>query len=404
MEAATAVKQGNIAPAVTEFLGRRLKMLIDGQWVDSASGKTFTTVDPSTEEVLAQVAGRQRRGRRPGGARGAPRLRERRLADDDRLRARPGACGSWPTCIEAARRGVRAAREPRQRQAAHRRARRRRAARRSTTSATTPAGRPRSRARRSRSSVPAALPRLHAARAGRRGRADHPVELPAADGGVEARARRWRAATRWCSSRRSRRRCRRCGSASCSAMPASRRAWSTSSPASARRPGAALAAHPGVDKVAFTGCTEVGTSIVQRRGRQPEAGIARARRQVAEHRLRRRRPGSGGRGRGGGDLLQPRAVLLRRLAALRRAEGVRRGDAERVVEYSREDHSSDRASTRRRRWVRWSRSEQFDRVSGYLAAGKKEGAKVADGRRRPARARQGLLRRADGVHRRAAAT
>jgi len=30
-------------------------------------------------------------------------------------------------------------------------------------------------------------PRVHAARAGRCGRTDHPVELPAADGGVEAR-------------------------------------------------------------------------------------------------------------------------------------------------------------------------------------------------------------------------
>ena len=32
------------------------KMLIDGQWRDSASGKTFETVNPATEEVIAQVA------------------------------------------------------------------------------------------------------------------------------------------------------------------------------------------------------------------------------------------------------------------------------------------------------------------------------------------------------------
>jgi len=55
MTTATAVKQSGVAPGVNEFLGRRLKMLIDGKWVDSASGKTFTTVDPSNEEVLAQV-------------------------------------------------------------------------------------------------------------------------------------------------------------------------------------------------------------------------------------------------------------------------------------------------------------------------------------------------------------
>lgn len=33
-----------------------IKMLIGGQWVDSASGKTFDTINPSTGEVLAKVA------------------------------------------------------------------------------------------------------------------------------------------------------------------------------------------------------------------------------------------------------------------------------------------------------------------------------------------------------------
>ena len=31
------------------------RMLIDGKWVEAASGKTFTTVDPATEEPLAEV-------------------------------------------------------------------------------------------------------------------------------------------------------------------------------------------------------------------------------------------------------------------------------------------------------------------------------------------------------------
>jgi aldehyde dehydrogenase (NAD+) len=35
---------------------RQTKMLIDGQWVDSASGKTFETLNPATGEVIAQVA------------------------------------------------------------------------------------------------------------------------------------------------------------------------------------------------------------------------------------------------------------------------------------------------------------------------------------------------------------
>src|SRR3979409_1665981 len=32
------------------------KMFIGGRWVEAASGKTFATIDPSTGEVLAQVA------------------------------------------------------------------------------------------------------------------------------------------------------------------------------------------------------------------------------------------------------------------------------------------------------------------------------------------------------------
>ena len=45
--------------------------------------------------------------------------------------------------------------------------------------------------------------RLHAARAARRLRRDRRVELPDPDRVLEVGARRWPAATRWCSSRRS---------------------------------------------------------------------------------------------------------------------------------------------------------------------------------------------------------
>lgn len=41
---------------VTEFVAIPRQMLIDGEWVNAASGKTFPTYDPSTGEVLAQVA------------------------------------------------------------------------------------------------------------------------------------------------------------------------------------------------------------------------------------------------------------------------------------------------------------------------------------------------------------
>jgi len=45
-----------IHPQVAEFIDKPRKMLIDGKWVDSISGKTFPTYNPSTGEVLAQVA------------------------------------------------------------------------------------------------------------------------------------------------------------------------------------------------------------------------------------------------------------------------------------------------------------------------------------------------------------
>ena len=45
---------------VRTFVGERHGLLIGGKWVDAASGETFPTLDPATEQVLAQVArGRQ---------------------------------------------------------------------------------------------------------------------------------------------------------------------------------------------------------------------------------------------------------------------------------------------------------------------------------------------------------
>src|SRR5271156_5422174 len=45
-----------IHPQVAEFLDKPRKMLIDGKWVNSISGKTFPTYNPATGEVLARVA------------------------------------------------------------------------------------------------------------------------------------------------------------------------------------------------------------------------------------------------------------------------------------------------------------------------------------------------------------
>src|SRR5262249_13739544 len=46
-----------VEPSVEQFVAAPLhKMLIDGKWVDAASGKAFETPDPATGKVLARVA------------------------------------------------------------------------------------------------------------------------------------------------------------------------------------------------------------------------------------------------------------------------------------------------------------------------------------------------------------
>lgn len=53
---ATAVSPVQLDYRVTKFVTQPRKMLIDGKWVESASGKTFPTYNPATGEVLTQVA------------------------------------------------------------------------------------------------------------------------------------------------------------------------------------------------------------------------------------------------------------------------------------------------------------------------------------------------------------
>src|ERR1051326_3407667 len=52
----TTLSTTQIDPRVASFIEKPRKMLINGNWVDVVSGKTFPTYDPSTGEVLAQVA------------------------------------------------------------------------------------------------------------------------------------------------------------------------------------------------------------------------------------------------------------------------------------------------------------------------------------------------------------
>jgi phenylacetaldehyde dehydrogenase len=50
-----AIKKPTLSPAAASFLTKELKMLIGGQWVAAASGKTFPVEDPATQEIVAQV-------------------------------------------------------------------------------------------------------------------------------------------------------------------------------------------------------------------------------------------------------------------------------------------------------------------------------------------------------------
>src|ERR1700745_2138181 len=52
----TAVSTAQLHNSVAEFLSKPRKLFINNQWVESASGKTFPTYNPATGEVLAQVA------------------------------------------------------------------------------------------------------------------------------------------------------------------------------------------------------------------------------------------------------------------------------------------------------------------------------------------------------------
>jgi phenylacetaldehyde dehydrogenase len=53
---ATATQAVKPDDKVTSFVAQKRKMLVNGKWVDSASGKTFPTYNPATGEVLAMVA------------------------------------------------------------------------------------------------------------------------------------------------------------------------------------------------------------------------------------------------------------------------------------------------------------------------------------------------------------
>jgi phenylacetaldehyde dehydrogenase len=53
---ATATQAVQLDDKVSRYVAAKRKMLINGKWVDAASGKTFPTYNPATGEVLAHVA------------------------------------------------------------------------------------------------------------------------------------------------------------------------------------------------------------------------------------------------------------------------------------------------------------------------------------------------------------
>jgi phenylacetaldehyde dehydrogenase len=141
-----------IHPQVADFIDKPRKMLINGQWVNAASGKTFPTYNPATGEVLAQVAEGDREDIERAVKAARKAFDNGPVAATHRVRTRQADLEARRS-DRAAHRGVRLAREPRQRQAA--RGRRPPTCRwPPTCSATWPAGPPRSKATRFRFSVP----------------------------------------------------------------------------------------------------------------------------------------------------------------------------------------------------------------------------------------------------------
>jgi phenylacetaldehyde dehydrogenase len=52
----TAVNDARLRPEVQQFLATSKKLLINGEWVEARSGRTFATFDPATGEKLTDVA------------------------------------------------------------------------------------------------------------------------------------------------------------------------------------------------------------------------------------------------------------------------------------------------------------------------------------------------------------
>ena len=220
------------------------------------------------------------------------------------------------------------------------------------------------------------------ARAAGRRRPDHPLELPAAHGGLEDRARALRRLHDGHQARR----------ADAAHAPGARRGSSRTAALPkgvvnvvtgfGETAGAPLVAHADVDKIAFTGSVEVGKIDHARRRRHAEEGQPGAGRQVAQHLLRRRRLRVRGGRRALRGLHQPGRGLLggqpRAGAAADLQEDARRDGRE-----GEDASSSARAMDRATKMGPVVSQEQMERVAA-LPGDRQEGGEGRD-RRRPRR-------------------
>ena len=164
--------------------------------------------------------------------------------------------------------------------------------------------------------------------------------------------------------------------------------------------GAALAEHPDVDKISFTGSTEVGTLGHQGVRRQLQARLARARRQESRRRLRRRAARGRRRRRAAGRAPQQRTGLRGlqpRLRAPSRRGRVRRGCRRRRRPSMTVGPGLD-AATQLGPLVTHEHRESVER---YIQAGRRRGRRAPLRRRAPRRRSRGRrVPHAGGVRRR----
>src|SRR5436190_9984163 len=46
----------DLSPAVRAFIEKPKRLYINGEWVEAASGKTFSSIDPASEQVICEIA------------------------------------------------------------------------------------------------------------------------------------------------------------------------------------------------------------------------------------------------------------------------------------------------------------------------------------------------------------